>query len=108
MLIDNSKIGYQGTAFFLISCTKDQSKQSTINALTELKVFQQLDRVIGGAFDIFASAKVKDLRHLGSLTNKIEKNSEIENIEVSTLLFTYYSFTPKPFAPCKCDNIELS
>jgi Lrp/AsnC family transcriptional regulator for asnA, asnC and gidA len=108
IVIDRSKTGYQGTAFFLVSCAKDQSKESTTIALKELRVFDYIIKVFGGAFDIFAIAPVKDLRDLGDLTDKLEKIREIENIEVAILKFTYYAYVPKPLAPYKCDCIELS
>ena len=108
VLIDRSKIGYQGTAFFLISCSKDQSKQSTYRVLKELHLFYSLDLVIGGAFDIYGAALVKDLKDLGALTNRLEKIPQIENLEASILFFTYYSYIPKPLFPYKCDSIELS
>jgi hypothetical protein len=107
-VIDRSKTGFEGTAFFLVSCSKDQSKESVIVALKELRVFDNIIKVFGGAFDIFAIAPIKDFRDLGDLTDKIEKIRAIENIEVTILRFTYYAYIPKPLASYKCDCIELS
>ncbi len=108
IVIDRSKIGYQGTGFFLISCSENQSVPSTMNALRGLQLFSTIDRIVGSTFDIFAGANVKDLKNLATITAKLEKIPEIENVEVAFLLFTYYSFIPKPLAPYSCDSIELS
>jgi len=54
IIVDRSKLGFQGSAFFLISCPQDHSKESTINALMNLQSFDNITKVIGGGFDIFA------------------------------------------------------
>ena len=108
IIIDRSKLGFQGTAFFLISCAQNQSKESTISELINIQAFHDIAKVIGSAFDIFASVPIKDLKDLGKLTDKIEKMPSIESVEVATLIFTYYSFAPKPRGTYKCDNIGLS
>jgi hypothetical protein len=71
-------------------------------------LFSSLDLVIGGAFDIYGAALVKDLKDLGALTNRLGKIPQIENLEAAILFFTYYSYIPKPLVPYKCDSIELS
>ena len=107
-LIDGTKIGCQGTAFFLISCHQGPSSQSTADALRDMQVFIKNDKVIGGGFEIFAAAPIKDIRDLGRLTDTIERIPTVENVEVGVLMFTYYSFVPKPGFPYKCDTVELS
>lgn len=108
LIIDRSKIGYQGTAFFLISCSETGSKEQAIAALRDMKVFNSIDKVIGGAFDLFASTATRDLRDLCGLVDKIQKIPSIENVETGLLLFTYYSYIPKPGSPYKCDTVGLS
>ena len=53
LIVDGVKTGYQGTAFFLIACSEEGSKEQTVNSLKELQVFKNIDKVMGGAFDIF-------------------------------------------------------
>jgi Lrp/AsnC family transcriptional regulator for asnA, asnC and gidA len=106
--VDRSKIGYQGACFILISCSKNQSVQSTINTLKELQIFKLIGRTIGSAFDISAMTFIKDIKDLAAITAELEKIPEIENIEVAISTFTYYSYIPKPLAPYKCDYTELS
>ncbi len=108
IVVDRSKIGYQGACFILSSCSKNESVQSTMNTLKGLQIFKHVGRAIGSAFDISAMTFVKDIKDLAAITAKLEKIHEIENVEVAIATFTYYSFIPKPLAPYKCDSIELS
>ena len=55
------KTGYQGTAFFLIACSEEGSKEQTVNSLEELQVLKTIDKVMGGAFDIFAATTTRIL-----------------------------------------------
>lgn len=105
IVIDRSKLGYQGTAFFLISCSEG-STDDTIKALRNIRM-RSACKVIGGAFDIFAATQVRDLKDLGILQDSIEKIPSIQNVETGILMFTYYSFAPKPGHPYQCDTVEL-
>jgi len=107
IVVDRSRIGYQGTAFYLIGCSERDSVELTLRALRGMQVFNKIDKVFGGAFDIMAIAPVKDLRDLGKLTDIIQKIPTVQNVETCILVFTYYSFLPRPRSSYKCDNIEL-
>jgi Lrp/AsnC family transcriptional regulator for asnA, asnC and gidA len=108
LIVDGVKAGYQGTAFFLIACSEEGSKEQTVNSLEELQVFKTIDKVMGGAFDIFAATTTKDLRDLCGIVDKIQRIPTVENVETGILLFTYYAYIPKPGSTYKCDAIGLS
>ena len=107
IVVDRSKLGYQGTVFLLISNTQSSDKMVTINALRKVPNILMIGNVMG-AFDIFASAAVKDLTHLANTVEKIQNLPNVDRLEIAFLTFTYLSFTPIPRTLIKCDKVELT
>ncbi len=107
IIIDRSKLGIQGTVFLLITNTQSNDKMVTINALKEIPNIIMIANMMG-AFDIFASAAVKDLTDLARTVEKIQDLPNIDRLEIAFLTFTYLSYTPIPRTLIKCDKIELT
>jgi DNA-binding Lrp family transcriptional regulator len=107
IVIDRSKLGYQGTAFLLISNTKNKDTKSTIEALKKIPNIIMYGNTMG-AFDIFASATIKDLIDLEKLVDKVQKIPTVDRLDVAILSFTYFTFAPIPRTPIKCDKTELT
>lgn len=105
--IDYSKLGYQGTVFIFITSTQGSEKSMVINELKKLPAIFMINSVMG-AFDIVAMAPFKNLRDFTKLLDEIQQIPSVGQIEVCLANFTYFSFTPIPRTPIKCDTLELS
>jgi DNA-binding Lrp family transcriptional regulator len=107
IVVDWSKLGYQGNVFLFISQSQGNSKSITINALKKIPSVYLITKVMG-TFDILACTMVKDLRDFAKIVDEIQKIPSVEHIEVCFATFTYFSFAPIPRSPIKCDRLELS
>jgi Lrp/AsnC family transcriptional regulator for asnA, asnC and gidA len=107
IIVDWSKIGYQGSVFVFIKQSQDNDKSTTNNALKKIPNIGLIANVMGES-DILTLALIKDLRDLAKLIDEIQKIPSIDQVEVCFATFTYFSFVPMPLTPIKCDTLELS
>ncbi len=107
VIIDYSKLGYEGTAFIFMTSTQGSEKTSVIGELKKLPSILMVNSVMG-AFDIVVMALFKNLRDFTRLVDEIQQIPGVGQIDVCLANFTYFSFTPIPRTPIKCDTLELS
>lgn len=107
IIIDRSKLGYQGTAFLFISNIQGSEKASVVNELKKLPPIYLINSIMG-EFDIISFALFKNFRDLTKIVNDIYQIKNISQIDISFANFTYFSFKPVPRAPIECDTLELS
>ena len=106
ILIDGHKIGDQGAAFLMLTCTRGADKEA---------IFQRLQILTGvclvtqlrGEFDFFVWARVINMEQLSKLLNGIREQKEIDRIEPMLLHQTYFTFSLIPKVAIKCDNMDL-
>jgi DNA-binding Lrp family transcriptional regulator len=102
IIIDRSKLGYQGTAFLLISNTQSYDKMLTVDALKKINNIIVIGNIMG-AFDILAVAVLKDLNDLSNTVEKVQHLPNVDRLEVAFLAYTYLSYVPIPRTLIKCD-----
>lgn len=107
ILVDWSKLGYQGTLFIFISQAQGSDKSKTIKALRKIYPFYLITKVMG-RFDIIVATSVKDLRDFAKLIDQIQQIPSVDHLEVCFATFTYFAFTPMPRKPVRVDTLELS
>ena len=106
-IIDNSKLGYQGTVFIFISLVQGSEKTTAINELKKIPELERINAVMG-LYDIITFAPFRGLRDFTKLINEIQQISSIGDIEICLANYTYFTFKPTPKTPIKCDSVELT
>jgi DNA-binding Lrp family transcriptional regulator len=90
IIIDLSKIGYQGKAILMITNTPNQDMTTTIDILKKMPNIFTFSEIVGDA-DVLAIAWVKDLKSIITLVNNIKKAPSVDRVETS--------FINDPFFP---------
>jgi Lrp/AsnC family transcriptional regulator for asnA, asnC and gidA len=94
IIIDLSKLGYQGEASIQITNVPGYDKATTINALKRIpNIF--LITEITGDFDIMAIAAVKDYPSVINMVNAIRQLPSVEKAEVDFVTDTQFPATTK-------------
>jgi Lrp/AsnC family transcriptional regulator for asnA, asnC and gidA len=79
IIVDLSKLGYQGKAVLMIANAPNHKKQETIEALKKMRdVF--IETEIIGDFDVVAVAAIRDFRSAINLVNKIRALPSVDNV----------------------------
>ncbi len=107
IVVDWSKLGYQGNLFIFISQGSGNDRSITVNELKKISDLLIVTRVMG-AFDILAMALAKSLKDTARLLDEIQKIPTVEQVEFCYATFSYFSFTPAPRKPFKVDTLELT
>jgi DNA-binding Lrp family transcriptional regulator len=94
IIIDLSKIGYQGEAYFQITNSSGYDKATTIDALKGIPNIFIITEIIG-AFDILAIAAVKDYQSIVSMINTIKQLPSVEHVETDFVTETQFPATTK-------------
>jgi Lrp/AsnC family transcriptional regulator for asnA, asnC and gidA len=95
IIIDLSKIGYQGKAYLQITNTPGQEKELTTNALKKIPNMFMITETIGD-FDILVIAAVRNFRSIIDQVNTIRKLPSVERVEVTFVADTMFP-GPKEF-----------
>jgi Lrp/AsnC family transcriptional regulator for asnA, asnC and gidA len=82
IIIDLSKIGYQGKAYLEITNAPGQSKEKTIDALRKMPNMFMITDIIG-EFDVLVIAAVRNFRSIMDDVNTIRKLPSVERVEVT-------------------------
>jgi Lrp/AsnC family transcriptional regulator for asnA, asnC and gidA len=80
IVIDLSKLGFQGRAFLMITNTPGQTRKETTNALKRLENVFLITEVIGD-YDVLAIAAAKDFKSVVNLVNEIRTLPGVEQVE---------------------------
>ena len=102
IIIDLSKIGYQGKAYLYIINTPGQDKELTINALKKIPNMFMITETIGD-YDILAIAAVRNLKSIMDKVNTIRKLPSVERVEVTFVADTMFP-GPKEFNELLLEN----
>ena len=92
IIIDLSKLGYEGQATIRITNTPGYDKATTIDALKEIPNIFITTEIIGD-FDVMAIAAVKDYPSIVNMVNTIRELSSVEKAEVDFVTDTQFPAT---------------
>jgi Lrp/AsnC family transcriptional regulator for asnA, asnC and gidA len=95
IIIDLSKIGYQGKAYLHITNAPGQEKAVTINALKKIPNMFMITEIIG-EFDVLAIAAVRSFISIMENVNAIRKLPSVDRVEVTFVTDTMFP-GPKEF-----------
>ena len=96
IMLDLSKIGFQGKAFLHITTSIDQNPKMIIEALKQMPNVFLVTGIIG-AFDILVMLAFRDLNNVKQVIDRIRAESCVEKVETSITNDTFYPIT-KDFA----------
>ena len=108
IIIDLSKIGYQGKAYLTITNAPGQSKEKTIEALKKMPNMFLITDIIG-EFDVLVIAAVRNFTSIMDDVNTIRKLPSVEQVEVTFVKDTMFP-GPKEFNelfPPETNNHEV-
>lgn len=95
IIIDLSKIGYQGKAYLYITNAPGQEKAATINALKKIPNMFLTTEIIG-EFDVLAIAAVRSFTSIMADVNTIRRLPSVDRVEVTFVTDTMFP-GPKEF-----------
>ncbi len=95
VIIDLSKIGYQGKAYLMITNAPGYSKETTINALKKIPNMFMMTDIIG-EFDVLVIAAVRNFTGIMDNVDTIRKLPSVERIDVAFVKDTMFP-SPKEF-----------
>ena len=96
IMLDLSKIGFQGKAFLHITTSIDQNPEMIIEVLKHIPNVFLVTEIIG-AFDILVMLAFRDLTDVKQVIDRIRAESCVEKVETSISNDTFYPIT-KDFA----------
>jgi Lrp/AsnC family transcriptional regulator for asnA, asnC and gidA len=96
IMLDLSKIGFQGKAFLHITKSDDQNPEMLIETLNQIPNVFLVTGIIG-AFDILVMLAFRDLTDVKEVIDRIRAESCVEKVETSISNDTFYPVT-KDFA----------
>ncbi len=92
IIIDLSKLGYQGEAYLQITNAPGYDKATTIDRLKVIPNIFIVTEIIG-AFDIMAIAAVKDYKSIVNMVNTIKQLPSVEKVETDFVTDTQFPAT---------------
>jgi DNA-binding Lrp family transcriptional regulator len=92
IIVDLSKIGYQGEAYLQIVNAPGFEKTTTIDALKRIPNIFLVTEIIGN-FDILAIAAVKDYRSIINMINTVRQLPSVEKVEADFVTDTQFPAT---------------
>jgi len=105
VLIDLSKLGYQGKVFLMITIHSQRERSNTISALEKISNIFVVTEIIG-TFDILAIAPVTDLNSIGTVVTEINKLPDVQKVEITCISNTDFPFNAswsKLFSEKSCE-----
>jgi len=92
VILDLSKIGYQGKAFLHITNTDNQNPKIIMKTLQQIPNVFLVSEIIG-AFDILVMAAFRDLKEVKEIISRIRANPSVAKVEISITDDTLYPVT---------------
>ena len=83
IIVDLSKLGYQGKAFLRITNASNHDKMETIDALKQMQNIFSIVEILAGDIDVLALAAVKDFNSIINLVNEVKKLPSVDHVEVT-------------------------
>jgi DNA-binding Lrp family transcriptional regulator len=94
IIIDLSKLGYQGEAYLQISNVPGYDKATTIDELKRIPNIFLITEIMGD-FDILAVAAVKDYQRIVNMVATIKRLPSVEKVETDFVTETRFPATTK-------------
>jgi len=94
IIIDLSKLGYQGEAYLHITNAPGYDKATTIDRLKGIPNIFLITEIIGD-FDVMAIAAVKDYQSIVNMVNTIKQLPSVEKVETDFVTETQFPATTK-------------
>jgi Lrp/AsnC family transcriptional regulator for asnA, asnC and gidA len=94
IIIDLSKLGYQGEAYLHITNMPGCDKATTIDGLKGIPNIFLITEIIGG-FDIMAIAAVKDYQSIVNMVNTVKQLPSVEKVDTDFVTDTQFPATTK-------------
>lgn len=94
IIIDLSKLGYQGEAYLQITNAPGYDKATTIEGLKGIPNIFLITEIIGD-FDVMAIAAVKDYKSIVKMVNTIKQMPSVEKVETDFVTETQFPATTK-------------
>ena len=107
IIIDYSKLGYEGLAFIFVRQAQGTEKIMIIEELRKIQSILLIDSLVG-AFDIVIHALLNDLNSLVEIVEEIQSIHSVGQIDVCLVPITYYWSYPIPRSPIKINRVELT
>jgi DNA-binding Lrp family transcriptional regulator len=92
IMLNLSKIGFQGKAFLHITTSDNQNPEIIIRALQQIPNVFLISGIIG-AFDILAMFAFRDVTEVKEVVNKIRAEPSVKKVETSITDDTVYPMT---------------
>ncbi len=92
IIIDLSKLGYQGRAQIMINSQQNYNKNETLQALKQIPGIFIITETIG-EFDFFAIAAIKDYPTLIKMVNTIKQLPSVANVKINLVTDTQFPAT---------------
>lgn len=94
IIIELSKLGYQGEAYLQITNAPGYDKATTIEGLKGIPNIFLITEIIGD-FDVMAIAAVKDYKSIVKMVNTIKQMPSVEKVETDFVTETQFPATTK-------------
>ena len=91
LILDLSKIGFNGKAFLSIKLSKDCDLKKVVEALQLMKNLFLVVEVVG-TYDLFAMVVFRDITEIMKIVNDIKTSPCVEKVEISLTDESYYPF----------------
>jgi Lrp/AsnC family leucine-responsive transcriptional regulator len=92
ILIDLSKIGYQGKAYLMITENPEYDKKETLDFLEHLQNVFFISEIIG-EFDILAMVPFRDFKDVVELVDRIRALPHVSRVEIALTSDTSFPIT---------------
>ena len=89
IVLDLSKIGYQGKAFLLITFSSGYEENNMIEALQQIPNIFLISEIVG-AFDLLAMIAFKNIAEIKKVVDKIRTLPHVQKVEVALTDETSY------------------
>jgi DNA-binding Lrp family transcriptional regulator len=89
IVIDLSKIGYQGKAFLLITISTGYGENNMVEALQQIPNVFLVSEIVG-AFDLLAMVAFRNIAEMKKVVNKIRELPNVQKVEVALTDGTSY------------------
>ena len=91
IILDLSKVGFEGKLFLFISTAKNYDSDQTIQYLKKMKHLYFVAELVG-KYDIMVLAAIKNLIHLKEIINKIRSQLGVDRVDVAITDEAFFAF----------------
>ena len=82
IMVDLSKLGYQGKAYLMISLEEGYDKEKIVALLQKKKNLFLVTEVMGGPYDVLAVAAIKDYQHTIDCILSVKNLTGVAHVDV--------------------------